>query len=326
MERAAAMAAVAAVAAAAAAAVAAEEEISGLVRGLVTRDLLLKAAAAGRQARRKGESSEDFLGRLTHLDLSGRALRRGLGCLGRFMAQSLRVLYLYDNALEGLEGLGSARGLTHLYLQNNGLESLAGVGALPGLQKLYADGNRLAEVAGLEGCGQLEELHVSGQRLGASPGAAVRFDYACMAALGRSLQVLAVQGCGLADGHVGVFGLLPRLERLDLQNNRVEGPAGAGLEAMLGGCRSLRELRLQGNPLCRSKRFLEDVVAMATPRLEEVDNHRVTAKQREFVLRFKMHKLKRANSKGSPSPGPREGPALGKAATLDRAVLRAQNF
>ena len=314
------------VAAAAAAAVAAEEEISGLVRGLVTRDLLLKAAAAGRQARRKGESSEDFLGRLTHLDLSGRALRRGLGCLGRFMAQSLRVLYLYDNALEGLEGLGSARGLTHLYLQNNGLESLAGVGALPGLQKLYADGNRLAEVAGLEGCGQLEELHVSGQRLGASPGAAVRFDYACMAALGRSLQVLAVQGCGLADGHVGVFGLLPRLERLDLQNNRVEGPAGAGLEAMLGGCRSLRELRLQGNPLCRSKRFLEDVVAMATPRLEEVDNHRVTAKQREFVLRFKMHKLKRANSKGSPSPGPREGPALGKAATLDRAVLRAQNF
>ena len=116
---------------------------------------------------------------------------------------------------EGLEGLGSARGLTHLYLQNNGLESLAGVGALPGLQKLYADGNRLAEVAGLKGCGQLEELHVSGQRLGASPGAAVHFDYACMAALGRSLQVLAVQGCGLGDGHVGVFGLLPRLERLD---------------------------------------------------------------------------------------------------------------
>ena len=65
------------------------------------------------------------------------------------------------------------------------------------------------------------------------------------------------------------------------------------------------------------------MVAMATPRLEVVDNHQVTAKQREFVLRFKMHKLKRANSKGSPGPGPAD---LEKTAALDRAVLRAQNF
>jgi protein phosphatase 1 regulatory subunit 42 len=150
-------------------------------------------------------------------------------------------------ALEGLSGLPC---LTHLYLNDNLLPSISGLGALTGLQKLYLQGNciqvgglgaaHLASmtcnvqpsndslgfdathkhnncvlpftcayhspyplraclsvqvVSGLESLLCLEELHISNQRL--PPGQSLVFDPASLEAVAPTLRVLCASNCGL---------------------------------------------------------------------------------------------------------------------------------
>lgn len=49
---------------------------------------------------------------------------------------NLRVLYLFENSIEDLDGLEACPLLTHLYLQNNKLSSMSGVFPLKNLTKL----------------------------------------------------------------------------------------------------------------------------------------------------------------------------------------------
>lgn len=63
---------------------------------------------------------------------------------------TLRVLYLHDNQLTSLRGLGALRGLTHLYAQNNCLAELSDFSAPPSLEQLHLDGNQISVIHGLE--------------------------------------------------------------------------------------------------------------------------------------------------------------------------------
>ena len=63
---------------------------------------------------------------------------------------SLRVLYLHDNQLTSLRGLGALRGLTHLYAQNNCIAELGDFDAPPSLEQLHLDGNKISVIQGLE--------------------------------------------------------------------------------------------------------------------------------------------------------------------------------
>ena len=122
-------------------------------------------------ARRISERPLDFLARVTHLTLAAGGSKKQKGAkidrLTDVLTQcpKLKVLYLYENALEKIEHLEFASKLTHLYLQNNHLCSLTGLSCLVNLTKLSVAGNALEMIHGLEKCTKLEELHVSNQQL-----------------------------------------------------------------------------------------------------------------------------------------------------------------
>ncbi|XP_037378901.1 transforming growth factor beta activator LRRC32 isoform X2 [Talpa occidentalis] len=242
---------------------------------------------------------EGFLEHLTSL----RFLNLSRNCLRAFEAQqagSLPCLVLLDishNALEALEvgalALGSLR---TLFLQDNALQDLPQFtfASLASLQKLNLQGNRVRPCGGPSGPGLSDCVTFSGISslrvlnlvdnemevlragtflhtplteldLSANPGLDV--DTGALAGLEASLEVLALQGNGLAMLQVDLpcFSCLKRLnlaenrlsrlptwtqavslEVLDLRNNSfslLPGSAMGGLET------SLRRLYLQGNPL-----------------------------------------------------------------------------
>ena len=61
---------------------------------------------------------------------------------------------------------------------------------------------------------------------------------------------------------------------------------------MAGGCQNLRELCVEGNPVAKVRKFRENIIASGE-RLQLIDNHRVTDREREFILRLKIRALKR---------------------------------
>ena len=64
------------------------------------------------------------------------------------------------------------------------------------------------------------------------------------------------------------------------------------LEVVAGGCQNLRELCVEGNPVAKVRKFRENIIASGE-RLQLIDNHRVTDREREFILRLKIRALKR---------------------------------
>lgn len=109
-----------------------------------------------------GQTIDIFFSSLTHLRLNGLKLVGDVSAITP--CKQLRVLYVYDNRLTSLSGLGGLVRLTHLYAQDNRVETLEDFEAPPALQQLHLTNNRLSVIGGLEGCTCLEELHVGGQR------------------------------------------------------------------------------------------------------------------------------------------------------------------
>jgi hypothetical protein len=109
-----------------------------------------------------GQTIDTFFNSLTHLRLNGLKLTGDVAAITP--CKQLRVLYVYDNRLTSLGGLGGLVRLTHLYAQDNRIESLDDFEAPPALQQLHIANNRLSVIGGLEGCTCLEELHIGGQR------------------------------------------------------------------------------------------------------------------------------------------------------------------
>ena len=85
-----------------------------------------------------GQSPAQFYNSITHLHLDGQGLTGNVEPIK--LCLNLKVLYLFDNKLSSLSGLGSLNRLTHLYAQNNHLESLHDFTAPPALQQLFLNG------------------------------------------------------------------------------------------------------------------------------------------------------------------------------------------
>lgn len=109
-----------------------------------------------------GQTIDIFFNSLTHLRLNGLKLSGDVAAIAP--CRQLRVLYLYDNRLTSLGGLGGLARLTHIYAQDNRIESLDDFEAPPGLQQLHLSNNKLSLIGGLECCTCLEELHIGGQK------------------------------------------------------------------------------------------------------------------------------------------------------------------
>lgn len=115
-----------------------------------------------------GQSIGEFYASITHLHFG--ALRIVGDVEPLKLCVNLRVLYLYENRLTSLKGVGQLKRLTHLYAQDNRIADLSDFQAPAGLTQLFLSSNRLSLVEGLEGCQALGELHIDNQRpdLGAS--------------------------------------------------------------------------------------------------------------------------------------------------------------
>ena len=146
---------------------------------------------------------------LKTLDLSLKGLEGHLQGDDLVGLTSLQRLYLRNNHLTSIEGLGALTSLELLDLRNNHLTSIDGLGALTSLQIIFLDNNHLTSIEGLEAPTSLELLDLRNNRLTSIDG----------------------------------LGALTSLQWLDLRNNQLTSLEGPEIPA------SLRMLFLRGNPI-----------------------------------------------------------------------------
>ena len=88
-----------------------------------------------------------FFKSITHLHFANKRLLGDIAAIT--ICSNLRVLYVYENRLTTLRGLGGLVHLTHLYAQDNRIESLHDFECPPNLQQLHLGGNKLSVIGGL---------------------------------------------------------------------------------------------------------------------------------------------------------------------------------
>mmetsp|Transcript_371 Transcript_371/g.562 ORF Transcript_371/g.562 Transcript_371/m.562 type:complete len:332 (-) Transcript_371:143-1138(-) len=241
----------------------------------VTQELILGST---KQKRGKEESKEQFLLRLTHVNLEGKGIADP-GALRH--CRNLLNLYLYDNQLPSMSFVSFAPQLTHLYLQNNRIEKIEGLETLVKLQKLYLDRNHISRLEGLRRNTQLEELRISKQSIPNE----MEVDDESLMAISNSLSVLHCAGNKLR--HAASFAILGRLRHLDLSGNLLE--EFSDIRMVLSGCFAVEELSLHSNPLAKRMKYREKVIVMSSS-LSQLDGKEILASQREFLVRLEEKK------------------------------------
>lgn len=154
---------------------------------------LIARGTSGYTKKKRDESMQHYLKRLTHLYLEDRCIDEVGEDLS--MCRNLTVLYLYDNQLLRIPTLHHNQHLTMLYLQNNDIHKIENLSPLTRLTKLYLGGNCITVIEGLDKLENLQELHIENQRM--PPGEKLLFDPRTMRAISSSLQVLNIAGNNL---------------------------------------------------------------------------------------------------------------------------------
>ena len=282
----------------------------------------------------RGQSMTDFMNSVTHLHLDGQGLAGGLEPLK--LCINLQVLYLYDNKLTSLRGLGSLKKLTHLYAQNNEIESLDDFVAPPSLEQLFLNGNRIVEVRGLQETYRLKELHLANQRrhtppppppaewsIGAPPpppsrqpaAEPVRFDQESLFAVAPTLQTLDASGCYLDDDAIELLVVFQELERLELARNAL-GSVDR-LQQLVARLPQLQRLKLAGNPLVSRPKFRERIV-LASRSLHELDGKPVHQHERQFLTSMVMQGGARGVRRGASAAAQQQQQQQQRRPTLSR--------
>ena len=297
---------------------------SGMPSHLIAEDLINKGL---KRRLTLGQSPTQFYNSITHLHLDGLGLTGNVEPIK--LCLNLQVLYLFDNKLSSLSGLGSLGRLTHLYVQNNNIESLHDFTAPPALQQLYLNGNMLLEVRGLQEARCLTELHLAGQRrstpaaasapaaaeraLGAPPPpppppapAPICFEQDSLFAVSSTLRKLDVSSCHLDDEAVELFVVFQELELLEMTRNALSSVDR--LQQLVSRLPQLRVLKLAGNPVVSKAKFRERVI-LAASSLEQLDGKPVRAHERQFLMSMVLQ----AQSKGGGPRKPRGASAAARA-------------
>jgi Leucine-rich repeat (LRR) protein len=221
-----------------------------------------------------GRKPAKYLARLTHLHLNGKGLT-GISIAPGTLA-AVNTLYLYDNEITSLDGLGSLAQLRHLYMQNNLISSVnAGeLAAMSRLKKLYLNNNCLASLAPLAPLVGLVELHANAQRL--PPGQAFDIAPQVLETM-RSLRVLALANNGLhtTEG----LAACKSLETVDLAKNGLDSLAAV---APLLNASPLKELDLRGNQISDSRQHL-DAIIVSCPTITTLNGRELTQSERPYL-------------------------------------------
>ncbi|KAJ0403518.1 hypothetical protein P43SY_010061 [Pythium insidiosum] len=234
----------------------------------------------------KDEDLHHYLKRITHLTLNGNDKKAVKRMQNLYHCPNLKVLYMYDNEIEAIEGLDRVCQMTHLHLQNNLIAKMEQLDSLTLLEKLYLEGNRIERLEGLGNCVALQELHLSNQHL--SPASTFSFEPSSIQALSRSLRVLNLASCRVTS--LQALGFLRGLQILDLSKNLI-----TGLEdvfSLVGSLSSLVELDLSQNPVTTQPKYREKVITFSSPKLALLDKKDIDANQRRMMQSHLAHKFR----------------------------------
>ncbi len=127
----------------------------------------------------------------------------------------MKVLYLFDNYIEIIEGLSTMKNLIQLSLYNNQITKMEGLEDLVSLRKLYLEKNKIARLEGLTNCRQLEELYLSKQEIYQD----FTFDDYSLAAIAGSLRYLDLSDSKVCESQPLYY--LERVEVLILKRNNI---------------------------------------------------------------------------------------------------------
>jgi hypothetical protein len=249
-----------------------------------------------KKAPTRGLTLPQWQATIHHLHLASMGLDGDLDLLR--WAPNLQVLYVYDNRLHSLRGLGSIHRLTHLYAGNNDIVEL-GFQAPPSLEQLHLSGNCLSLVSGLEHAHSLSHLDLSCQRVGhvgggglielAHPGdveggaAGVRIERESVWGIAPSLRSLNLSNTQIEDESLSPLVVLQQLTELDLSCNALRSTTV--LVQLLFRLPRLGALRVRSNPLVQTPKWREAVV-IAGEGLGEIDGKAIAQHERAFLLRL----------------------------------------
>lgn len=244
----------------------------------ITLDMVLAATSLTRSST---ESTEAYLGRVTHLHLQAKRIRR---IEELDLCTNLKVLYLYDNQIELVENLEFATNLQYLQLQNNFIKEIPPL-QIPHLAKLFVDDNEITFVTGLENCTKLEELHIANQRMPSF--SSLTFDPPSLDAISGSLQVLEISGNGISI--LAPFTILTRLRRIVCINNLVADVTE--VEAIVG-LYYIAEANFSNNPCCSILKYRDYVIAASSDSLRVLDDVPVLRHQQIAMRGLMAHRQK----------------------------------
>ena len=229
----------------------------------------------------KDESREHFLARLTHLQLQ----EKGIEEIEELEhCPKLVVLYLQDNLITNVRPLLTVSTLTTLHLENNDIESMEGLNGLVALRKLVLARNKLQRVSGISALNRLEDLDVSNQRIG--EGGELDFEVESLMGIANSLSRLNIAGNGIRS--LASFCSLSQLENVDARRNCIAN-IGDAVEIFANEDSQIRNLDLRGNPVCNQPRYRDNLILHGRP-LRTLDDKDIEPQQRDFLMRFEMHK------------------------------------
>lgn len=251
----------------------------------LTMELLVRGTS-GYAKKKKEETPEQFVKRLTHLYLEGKNITEVGEDLG--LCRNLVVLYLYDNQLTEVPCLNFNCNLTHLYLQNNHITKVTNLGALTKVIKLYLGGNQITVIEGLDKLEQLQELHLEHQRLPA--GEKLLFDPRSLQSISKNLEVLNISGNNLES--LTDLEVLHNLTQLFASDNDLNDMRE--LSKLLALCPKLIHLELAGNPLCHQPKYKDRIIVMCK-QLGILDGKEVTDTVRQFLRNW--HATRESNKK-----------------------------
>lgn len=251
------------------------------------------------------EIDKDHVKKLTHLFMNNKSIT-AIGNIDS--CRNLKVIYLHNNGINKIENMNLANQLTELYLQHNNLSKMENLDSLRNLRKLYLGYNRIAIVEGLENLTSLTEFYIEKQKL--DPGESLCFEPRSCATLATCLMILNVSGNRIFN--LNDVRNLRKLKVLEAKYNLLENIQD--LIHAISNLPYLQELHLQGNPVTKTFRYRENVIANHD-KLELLDGRKITENCSKFFKRFKIErelqeakkKLKAETSevKDSSSPSPK---------------------
>lgn len=235
----------------------------------------------GQTRRRKDESQDQFLKRITHLFCAEKGIQKieNLDC-----CRSLRVLYLYDNLIPRIEHLDSLTSITHLYLQNNHITRMENLTPLSKLTKLYLSGNAITVMEGLEFARDLKELHIAHQRM--PEGEKLLFDPRSLQAIAASLEVLNISGNGLDS--IEDLQCLTELNHFVATDNQLCHMKD--LFKALKHWSKLFKLDLLGNPISQHHKYRGKVITTC-PSVRVLDGKEIADMEQQFFMNWESMRV-----------------------------------